>query len=849
MEQIEEMELTNTQKVFLNRVKAEMEASEKERQETIEREKNAEVFSANKKPIIANIIIYTILALSLGILAYSMSVCIQACLSADHDPLISNMYLVEAIMILDIATLLISSAWPYWNYHHRKRFFIIVVISSTAIVMFEILFCLISAIIVPLLLLPEPNQWVTKSKWMFLIRSVVTFPPMIITVFFVQFECEVAFSEFALNMIYRYRILDHIDIRKNKKYLYDVKVVRNIENYAHFNLREGDRYRHVLINGQSGTAKSSSVIIPMIEGDLRTRCRNEDMIKKILYKGLKHGDYRLNSFVKDRSFSPDAFTPTNPGAEKQLKILKKMYRIAGMTIICPDSSLSDAVYKLCEAKNIPCNRVDPIPDKDTDAPKTGFKGFNPLYISPLLSESRRLYETVKRASLMADVMQSVYEMRGKGDPYFTSINRMMTVSFAICLIVTMPVLDGRQPTPMDVRNMVNDFDRIRDYYKELRIINAGLTGEYENYYGFVIDYIGKDVLISDNDKLKRESNGLRTLMNEFLANPYVRRIFCAEGKDTIDMDEILEKGQITVVNYALELGKQDSLVLGQFFLLSFINAVWRRDGSEGSTVSPHMLVIDELPVIIHPAFEQAVSIFRKYKVSIVAALQTLDQMEKNPETKYLSNVLQGIATHILFGSCSREDQKRYSDKCGKEWIVVEESSQTETSITSDNPALTYTTRESLRQQNIIEPTDLYNKGFQLVTLFSIVNNNVIPPINGKVSFIKEKSKNWLKRPLYHWEKFYNGILISDIEPEKPVSAPSKNDYLYGAVVYDDHEGDEENEEDDEDDICLTSGVPHNNFYTENDSIMVPDTDVDGTGEAQSEGLKKYTANENCSITI
>ena len=68
--------------------------------------------------------------------------------------------------------------------------------------------------------------------------------------------------------------------------------------------------------------------------------------------------------------------------------------------------------------------------------------------------------------------------------------------------------------------------------------------------------------------------------------------------------------------------------------LPFNNAVLSRPGTEDTRI-PHFFYVDELPVLIHPSLEKNFSLFRKYRVSMMVAIQTLDQMEKNEITKYL----------------------------------------------------------------------------------------------------------------------------------------------------------------------------------------------------------------------
>lgn len=737
--------------------------AEEEKKEIEALKGSLKTYGKDTSKLLKNSLVYSILAIAAGVLVLSLISCVNAFVYTDHSRLFS-IYIIEGMVVLLMVMIVISSAWPYWNYHNRKKMFIVLITALAGAFFLEVLYKFISAFVVPLLLLPEPNKWVTESKWMFLIRSVTIVPSLVGTVFFVQWFWLFAFDRFVFQDICSFRILNHVDMRKNKKYCYDAIVVRKLSNGRKWVIRETDRYMHWMVNGGTGTGKTSSQLIPMINGDLKKRCQNEDMQKKLMYEACKNGLVKMRRLVTDGNFSLDAFVPAE-GREKEameyIKNVAKKYRKCGITAIGPDDSLSDVVFQLCEGKNIKCNRVDPITDKNTDGKdKKGFIGFNPLYISPRIPAYKRNQEIVKRATLFADVMQAINEMKGKGDPYFTSINRSMTVAFSICLCVTMPLLDGRQPTPADVQEVVNDFKRIDEdghsYYKKLLDVNDELGDD--NVYGFVIDFISYDILGKGAEKMMEQSRGLRMLMNEFLTNPLIRRTLCADEAHTIDMDKMLEEGQITAVNYALELGETDSKGFGLFFLLSFIDAVFRRDSAEGANTIPHFLIIDELPVIIHPQFERAISLFRKYKVSIVGCIQSLDQMEKNESTRYLRDVLMGgCATHTVYGRCGANEMKRYSELAGKKYEVTVQESQSETSITNEDPNLSYSTRESIQQQDALDASSIRNRAFQEVTMFTVVNGNLVPPFYGKVDFLDATEKNWLKRPTFKWEEFYKDI--------------------------------------------------------------------------------------------
>ena len=741
--------------------------------------------------VIENVCMYLLLILSsVLVLYYTFRIC-QAFFTTNSD-YASPSFLCVGILALDLIVVIISSAWPYWNFWHRKKYQMFIVCSLSVICFSQFLYYMVSTVIVPFLLMPEPNKWVTKDMWMFLIRFLTIVPTLFGSIGFGSFMFSTVFNRFAIETITGFRLMNHIDLRKGKKYLYDATVVWKLSNGRRYRIREKDRYTHSLINGSTGTAKTSSIIVPMINGDLLKRCLNMDTLKTKLFELVKNGDADVIRKVDEKKFDGSEIAGKTPKIQKEIDRLRKLHPACGITVIAPDASLTDSVFGLCRSKNIDCNRVDPMPDEKSPIGKNkeGFIGFNPLFISPNIPSWKRPQEVVKRATLFADVMQSIHELKGKGDPFFTSINRTVTVSFSICLIVAYPEIEGRQPNPADVQDVVNNFSRIKKYYEVLVKVNNALKQDETigNIYGFACDFIKLDILGAGSADMFDHSRGLRMMMNEFLGNPLIRRVLCVPEDRTVDLDQMLKQGQITVLNYALELGETDSKGFGLFFLLSFIDAVFRRPSAEGAATNPHFLIIDELPVIIHPMFERAISLFRKYKVAIVGALQSLDQMEKNNDTKYLKGTLMGgCAHHFVFGRCGTDEMKRYSDLCGKEYVEVETHTQSETALTADDPNISFSTRNELKQEEVLAGSSMRNLQFQEITLFTVVNANIVPPFFGKVNFLPESAKNKIERPTFDWDRY---LISSDGQPD--INEEDVNEALEEMSSNSDDDEDDEN---------------------------------------------------------
>ena len=201
---------------------------------------------------------------------------------------------------------------------------------------------------------------------------------------------------------------------------------------------------------------------------------------------------------------------------------------------------------------------------------------------------------------------------------------------------------------------------------------------------------------------------------------------------------------MTVCNYNLASGDTDAVAFGLFFLLSFNNAVLSRPGNENTRI-PHFFYVDELPVLIHPSLEKNFSLFRKFRVSMMVAIQTLDQMEKNEITKYLKGVILGCAHIIIFGRSSLSDMEIFSSLAGVRDVTEVQTSVTETALTDDSPHFSYSSREMTTQKNAIEEIGIRMKDFQEVTFFTTRAGRPLPALSGIVDFLKPSDWDRKKR--------------------------------------------------------------------------------------------------------
>ena len=639
-------------------------------------------------------------------------------------------------LVLPLAVFFGSSLFDQFNFRNRKKALLALCLASESLQTASFAFKLLSRIFLPAIFKISPGKAFTKDMVVTLGRICVELPVCAVFLFTAWKLKAIFFSEKNLEPILSYKVSHNLE---PKKEIYDLRIVRDINSGKYVTVAEKDRFLHFLCDGSSGTGKTSSTILPAIRDDLDAHCRMED--KQL--EALKEMEERGEIFYVSHGRKPGIgdFLPAvhekglkEPDTEARearirdkLSELALLYPVAGITVLAPDDSLTDDVCRLCEARGISYNRIDPTRLLDGRRKENSI-GMNPFYLRGEMNGEDKNQLIVKKAVIFADVMQAITELKGKSDSYFSGVNRQMIANLAILVMLTVPALRQRQATPMDLQEVINDFDKLKAPLAKLKELDRG-----SNQFQFVMKYIESDLLGAGRPKMEDQSRGTRNIINEFLLMPYNREVFCSQ--ESIDFDRILENGEVTVCNYNLAAGDTDATAFGLFFLLSFNNAVLSRPGTEHTRI-PHFFYVDELPVLIHPSIEKNFSLFRKYRVAMFVAIQTLDQMEKNEITKYLKGVILGCAHILVFGRSSTTDMEIFSKFAGVRDEVEEERGITQTALSDVNTRLTYTERESVTQRNAIEEIDIRLKDFQEVTFFTTRNGRPLGAIHGKVEFLK-----------------------------------------------------------------------------------------------------------------
>lgn len=672
------------------------------------------------------------------------------------------------------------------NYHNFKIISLALVLANMELILLSFVYFGLSHIFLPAIMKIKTDEAITKSMVLTLARAVTQLP--LLPACFLLFKglFYPLLDQDSRKRLLAFKLTKSPPPAKTKETInYNMNVVKDIRTGKYVVVLEKDRFLHTLVDGTSGTGKTSSTLLPAIRDDLNMRCRAEDIQKRKIKVLEEENLVTYSPQSESRGFSINDFIPITNSTEflsqdeeqerltkikNELNDIRFSYPVCGLTVLAPDDSLTDDVCNLCDARKIQYNRIDATRDIDGKRKKNSI-GMNPFYLPSNLTPAQRNQLIVKKAIIFSDVMQAITDLKGKADSYFTGLNRQMIANIAILVMVTVPILRHRQASPSDLQELVNTFDLLPEYVDCLNEIDRDI-----NQYTFIIQYIREDLLGKGRTKMEDQSRGTRNIINEFLLMPANREIFCAQN--SIDFDHTLLTGEVTVCNYNLASGDTDAVAFGLFFLLSFNNAVLSRPGTERTRL-PNFFYLDELPVLIHASLEKNFSLFRKYRVAMFVAIQTLDQMMKNELTKYLKGVILGCAHIIVFGRSSLSDMEVFSKMAGIHDVSEEQVSTSETTLSDNEPHLSYSIRETAIQKNILEEIDIRMMDFQEVSFFTTLNGRPLPVIHGRVDFLKASDWHGLKRAEIIFTNTRSPI--SDLRPENSLNIELDDQTLHGIL--------------------------------------------------------------------
>jgi len=525
---------------------------------------------------------------------------------------------------------------------------------------------------------------------------------------------------------------------------------------------EKKRYEATLVQGATGTGKTATVLLPMSALDLEKKYFFREYSKRLGYSLLKKGIAYVtgpydNEFV-NKNFSMNFIKPRR-GMEEQFLIQVRnliqysdsatgqiTYKNLGMTIVENDGKYISDFIAVAKNFDIEVLSVDPTNIENT-------LSINPFAIG----------DPPKVASIIADVLKSMYENEGggaPGDPFFTQVTLDAFQNLAILLKEMYPVLNnGDMASLEDMLELLYNFDKVEELTEEMKKI-----GELEQKYKLLIAYFEKNFYKpslningyeipgtrgSGRKETERFLYGAITQLNNLLRHPGLRKALC--GKTNIlEFDRALEDGSvITACSKKGDLGIIQSKAFGMFFILQFQDAVIRRKGNEDSRV-PHFLYIDEFPEYINKDMEVMFTLFRKYRCGVIVAIQNLSQLEKGGKngSVYRQTVLANTKTQIVFGDTVPEDSAYWEKAFGKEKVP-----DPSTDFKFEDGVMKATPKLEIKKKERAEAFKIADQGFGAI--YYKTKNSAGKSIygQGKTTFLDGRYKQKHPAEHYNFEKY------------------------------------------------------------------------------------------------
>ncbi len=703
-----------------------------------------------------------------------------------QETIVSNsiLYIIAATIIPFIVWIRATDE-NFWAFHKRKRVFFYLCCINAIFVVMQPVYTLIRNAVAPAIL-KIPTNPVFTYKMVMLLGHIATAAIFAIICYILYIQMEPLIKSDNLKKDIELFKLQHVkDNREDREYKYDIKAIKSLDTGKPIVIKQNDRFLQVEINGASGTGKTSTIFEGVIKDDMDQKVVNREKRQEAILQMIRQKKATIQGPLSE--FNELAVIPigkTKAEKErnaKQLTKIKKTYEDCGATIVAPNASMIEDIIKICAAREICVNVIDPVYSYEAKYENVIEKCLNPFYIPLGLPENERVIRISEAAGVFADVLIATNQMGGDSDVYFTDIS--LSVSSNIAAVVMLAKnIQGKQAYIDDIQECISNFNNLKPHVEIIEqefgiSVEASSTGSKggekldadsirmarmgntatptqrnaakKNPYYYQILFVKQELLGAGSDDMFSQARGLRNLINKIMADPRIKKKLSGDDESRLDFDGIMAHNEITVVNTAIELGKNTSTSFGLFFLLLHQTSVLRRPVE---TRTPHFLWIDECAQYVHPFFDNVIALYRQYRVAAVLTLQTLTQLEKSSATAYLKNVFLGAGSHIVFGRLAPEEMKLYSEMSGIVRDKEEQVSTSQSSVFTSNPNYGETTRYTSTVTNVLEGSDMRLLDFLELTIFTVNSGRVLPGQLGRVFFIN--SDAFIKQPIQQilWER-------------------------------------------------------------------------------------------------
>ncbi|WP_240416573.1 TraM recognition domain-containing protein [Paenibacillus periandrae] len=296
------------------------------------------------------------------------------------------------------------------------------------------------------------------------------------------------------------------------------------------------------------------------------------------------------------------------------------------------------------------------------------------------------------------------------------------------------------------RVLLERYDRVCSYF-ENEVIEFKTWKDKEHRIMPVLypdghKYEGKQVVENKKDKF---ITGAKKYINDICMNAMLSQLMVAkDGEEVLDIDKFLAEGGVLLVNTALGELEELSMSFGQFFIRQFQSSVFRRPSEEsGFERFPIFFNIDEFPLFINEAFVRLLTLGRSYKVGTLIAIQSLGQLE-SVIRGYDRTIMSNASNKTVFGRGEVTDNELFSKQFGEEYEVEESMNESVTPVSQPNPTLGYRYNTARQLAPRFTPTKILEQEFKHFIVQLVGEDGAIQvPVQAYGKFISETK--FLKR--------------------------------------------------------------------------------------------------------
>ena len=140
---------------------------------------------------------------------------------------------------------------------------------------------------------------------------------------------------------------------------------------------------------------------------------------------------------------------------------------------------------------------------------------------------------------------------------------------------------------------------------------------------------------------RNQADGIAPIQNKvgaFLADPKLRRILVPESGGGLRLREVMDRGQVLLVNLSMgRIGTDSAALLGALIVTSLGSAAFSRAHQAAAVRRPFFLYVDEFQSFTTLALASMLSELRKFGVGMVMAHQYLQQLDPDIAHAVLGN--------------------------------------------------------------------------------------------------------------------------------------------------------------------------------------------------------------------